>query len=118
VPTDYTIDARGRAKGSASVWSNPFTLGAGDKFRPGWFVFDPIARGMAANTTYEYEVVTKDAAGKELNHTAGSFTVGDANSVSALQAYKGAPVVVHFNSVAPSTATTMRAEGQVSILFV
>lgn len=63
-----SITVRYRAKGSDRVWSNPFTLGAADRFRPGWFTFDPTARGMAANTPYEYEIVTKEATAKELNH--------------------------------------------------
>jgi len=40
--------------------------------RPGWFVFDAVARGMATDPAYECEIVTKDGTGKELNHTARS----------------------------------------------
>jgi YD repeat-containing protein len=95
-----TITVRYRLKNSTYVWSNPVTLGAGDRYNsiPGWFVFAPPG-GMVAGQSYEIEFVKKDGAGNVLGHSAMSFMVGNPNSVSELQAYQGAPVVVRFSSL-------------------
>ncbi|MGC4061891.1 MAG: hypothetical protein QM749_13995 [Aquabacterium sp.] len=110
-----SLTLRYRVKGSANVWSAPVTLTPrviGGSATPGWFEFDPAAYGLSG--AYEYVITAKDASSKTVNQVAGSFTSGNAGSVTALTGYQDAPVVAHFTGEsvnANSLVLSYRASG-------
>lgn len=101
-----TLAIRTRAAGSSGLWSTRTVLNpalVGGQATPGWFQFDPVAAGLSGAT--EYVIEGRDAAGQILQKTAGSFVVGQATTVSALQGYFEPSPVARFNQ--PVSAETM-----------
>ena len=96
-----TLTIRYRRKGSDELWSTRADLPRTTV--PGWFVFTPPADAPA---DMEY-VLEARRGGQLLNKVAGTFTKGNANSVSALQGYTEPPAVTHFKSQ-PASAAVMR----------